>query len=67
MFSDSDYATDKDTRKSVSSLVAIFGVTLLTRSSKDHRAVTLISTYIDYVELLACSQEVKFFNIILEK
>ena len=44
MFCDYNYATDKDTRKSVSGLVATFGGTLLTCLSKTQRTVTLSST-----------------------
>ena len=65
MFCDSDYATDKETRKSVSSLVATLGVTLLTCSSKTQRTVTLSSTEAEYVALSACAQEVKFVSMLL--
>ena len=50
MFCDSNYATDKETRNSVSGLVATLGGTLLTCSSKTQRNVTLSSTEVEYVE-----------------
>ena len=66
IFCDSNYARDKDTRNSFSGLVSTLGGTLLTCSSKFQRVVTLISTYLEYVALSACAQEVNFFNMLLE-
>ena len=43
MLCDSNYATDKETRKSVSGLVATLGWKILTCLSKTQRTVTLIS------------------------
>ena len=43
MFCDSNYTTDKETRKSVSGLVATLGGTLLMYLSKNQRTVTLSS------------------------
>ena len=43
IFCDSNYATDKEKRKSASGLVATLGGTLLTGLSKNHRTVTLSS------------------------
>ena len=65
MFSNSNYATDKETRKSVSGLVDTLGGTLLTCSSKTQRTVTLISTEAEYVALSTCAQEVKFVSMLL--
>ena len=65
MLCDSNYATDKETRKSVSGLVATLGGTLLTLSSKTQRTVTLSRTEADYVALSACAQEVKFISTFL--
>ena len=67
MFCDSNYATDKETRKSVSGLVATLGGKLLTCSSKTQRTVTLSSTEAEYVALSACAQEVKFVSMLLEE
>ena len=44
IFCDSNYATAKETRNSVSILVATLGGKLITRSSKTQRTVTLIIT-----------------------
>ena len=65
MFCESNYATDKETRKSVSGLVDTLGGTLLTCSSKTQRTVTLISTEAEYVALSTCAQEVKFVSMLL--
>ena len=66
MFCDSGYDTDKDTRKSVRSLVATLGEKLLTCSSKTKRTVTLIITDADYIDLSACTQEVKLASMLIE-
>ena len=66
MFYDYNYATEKETRKSVSGLVSTIGWTLLMCSSKTQRTVTLISTEAEYVALPACTQEVKFISMLLE-
>ena len=55
MFCDSNYATYKETRNSVSGLVATLTGTLLTCSSKTQRYVTLISTKAKCLELSECS------------
>ena len=67
MFCDSNYTTDKETRKSVRGLVDTIGGTLLTCSPKNHRIVMLIITEADYVALSEYSQEVKFVNILREE
>ena len=67
MFCDSNYAMNKETRKSVSGLVATLGVTLLTRSSKPQRTIKLISTEFKCISLLELAQEVKFVNMLPEK
>ena len=65
MFYDSNYATYKDTRKSVSGLVTTLGGTLLIYLPKTQRTVTLSSTEADYMEFSACAQEVKFVSMLL--
>ena len=64
---DYNYATDKVTRKSISTIVAKLGGTLITFLSKTQRTLTLISIAAEYVALLACAQEVKFFKMLLEE
>ena len=51
MFCDLNYATDKETRKSVSSLVDTLGGTLLTCLSKTHKTVRLSITEAEYMAL----------------
>ena len=65
MFSNSNYATDKETRKSVSGLVATLGGAILTCLSKTQRTVTLRSTKAEYVALSACAQEVNFVSMFM--
>ena len=49
MFCESNYATYKETRKSVSGLVAKLVGTLITCSSKTHKTMTLSSTDAEYM------------------
>ena len=56
MFCVLNYATDKETRNSVTGLVATHGGTLLTRSPKTQRTVTLSSTEAEYTELSSYAQ-----------
>ena len=67
IFANSNYAKDKDTRKSVSRLVVTLGGTLMTCSSNTQRLVTLITTEAEYVAVSACTQEVKFISMLHEK
>ena len=65
MFCDSNYATEKDTRKSVSGLFDTLGGTLLTCLSKTQKTVTLSSTEAEYVALSACEHEVKVVSMFM--
>ena len=65
MFCDYNYATDRDTRKSVSSIVATLGGTILTCSSKSHRTVTFISKEAECMAVLACAKEGKLLTCYL--
>ena len=65
MFCDSNYATDKETRKSVSGLVDTLGGTILTCSLKTHRTVMLSSTKAKYIALSACAPDVNFISMLL--
>ena len=65
IFCDSNYATDKGTRKSVSGLVATLGGTLLTCPSNTQRTVILSRTEAYYVALSECTQEVNFVSILM--
>ena len=67
IFFNSNYATYKETRNIVSSLVTTLGRELIMCLSKTQRTVTLISTEAEYVALVECAQEVKFVRILLEE
>ena len=56
MLCDSNYSIYKDTRKSVSGLVAKIGETLLTFMSKTQKNVTLRKTEAEYAELSECTK-----------
>ena len=62
---DYNYATDKETRKSLIGLAATLGRTLPTCLSQTQMNVTLISTEEEYVALSACTQEVNFVVMLL--
>ena len=49
IFCDSNYATDKETRNSVSGIVATIGGTLLIFLSKYQRTIMIISTEAEYL------------------
>ena len=59
MFCESNYAKNKETRKSVRGLGIKLGITLLLCSSNNQRNTTLSSTDDKYVTISACIQEVK--------
>ena len=65
MFCDSNYATYKDTIKSVSGFVATIGGTLLTFLSKTDSNFTLRSTEAEFMALSEFSKEVKFVSMFL--
>ena len=67
MFFDLNYFTDKEARNSVRGLVNTLGGTLLTRSSKTQRTVTLNSIEAECVALSECTQEVKFCKYVALK
>ena len=56
IFCYSNYGTDKETRNSISGVVATRVVTLLMYSSNTPRTFTLISTEAEYVPLSECPQ-----------
>ena len=66
MFCNSNYTTDKETRNSVSSLVATLGGIPITCFSKTQRTVRLRSTEAEYVALSECAKEVNFITMLLE-
>jgi hypothetical protein len=64
---DSNYATNKETRKSVTGFVLTIGGYLVSYISKSHPSVTLSSTEAEYVAASMCATEVKFVQMLLEK
>ena len=66
LFSDSDYAGDKEKRISVSGFILYFmGVPVLWRS-KGQRSVTLSSSEAEYVALSEAAKEIKFIYQLLK-
>ena len=64
-YCDSDYAGDKNTRRSVSGMILyVMGVTVLWRS-KAQQSVTLSSAEAEYVSLSESAKEIKFVYQIL--
>ena len=60
MFSDSDYATDPETRISVSGFVLYVCGVPVSWASRGQKSVTLSSTEAEYVALSEAAKEVKF-------
>ena len=50
---DSNYSTNKETRKDVSGLVTTLGLTLLTSYKKTQRTIKISSTEVNYIALSA--------------
>ena len=67
MLFDSNYATNKETRKSVSGLVSKLGGTIIMCYLKTQGMITISSTEAEYVSLLACAQEMKSVNMLLQE
>eukprot|EP00980_Cylindrotheca_fusiformis_P021891 scaffold8736_cov95-Cylindrotheca_fusiformis.AAC.1 len=64
---DSNYATNKETRKSVTGFVVTIGGCLVSYSSKTQPSVTLSSTEAEYIAASMCATEVKFIQMLLEE
>ena len=64
---DSNYATNKENRKSVTGYVLTIGGCLVSYSSKSQPSVTLSSTEAEYVAASMCATEVKFVQMLLEE
>ncbi len=62
----SDYAGDKDTRKSVSGYVVYVNDALIAWKSKGQRTVTLSSTEAEYIAVTDLCTEVLFIKMLLE-
>ena len=66
-FVDSDFATNKETRKSVSGNLVTIGGTLVSWRSKSQVTVALSSTEAEYVALSTVATEVQYVRMMLEE
>ena len=64
---DSNFATNKDNRKSVTGYVLTIGGCLVSFSSKTQPSVTLSSTEAEYVAASTCATEIKFIQMLMEE
>jgi hypothetical protein len=66
-FVDSDYATNKDTRRSVTGYLVTIGGALVSWQSKSQSKVALSSTEAEYVAMSNCATEVKYVTMLLHE
>ena len=66
VYTDSDYAGDKDTRKSVTGYVIYLQGVAISWKSKAQKSVTLSSSEAEYVALAEAGKEIKFVVQVLE-
>jgi len=66
-FVDSDYASDKNDRKSVTGYLTTIGGCLVTWHSKKQNSITLSSTEAEYVAMSTATAEIKFVSSTLEE
>ena len=64
---DSNFATNKETRKSVTGYYVTIGGCLISAASKTQPSVTLSSTEAEYVAASMCATEIKFVQMLLEE
>ncbi|MFM8622139.1 MAG: reverse transcriptase domain-containing protein, partial [Holophagaceae bacterium] len=64
---DSNWATNKESRKSVTGYVLTLGGCLITWSSKNQPTVALSSTEAEYIAASTCATEIKFVQMLLEE
>ncbi|MFM8621801.1 MAG: reverse transcriptase domain-containing protein, partial [Holophagaceae bacterium] len=64
---DSNWATNKETRKSVSGYVLTLGGCLVNWSSKTQPTVALSSTEAEYIAASTCATEIKYIQMLLEE
>ena len=66
-YADANYATDVETRKSVTGNLHTLGGMLTNWMSKTQNSVTLSTTESEYVSLSTCAQETVFTNMLLDE
>jgi len=64
---DSNYATNTETRKSVTGYIITIGGCLINWTSKTQPSVTLSSTEAEYVAASMCAGEIKFLQMLMEE
>lgn len=64
---DSNYATNKETRKSVTGYIVTVGGCFVSASSKTQPSVTLSSTEAEYVAASMCATEIQFIQMLIEE
>lgn len=64
---DSNYATNKETRKSVTGYFVTIGGCLVAAASKTQPSVTLSSTEAEYIAASMCATEIQFIQMLLEE
>jgi len=64
---DSNFATNKENRKSVTGYIVTVGGCIVSWSSKTQPSVTLSSTEAEYVAASTCATEIKFIQMLLEE
>jgi hypothetical protein len=64
---DSDFATNKETRKSTTGYLVTVGGCLVSWSSKAQPSVTLSSTEAEYVAASMCGTEIRFISMLMDK
>jgi Reverse transcriptase (RNA-dependent DNA polymerase) len=64
-FVDSDYATNKENRKSITGYLTLVGNCLVGWTSKGQPSITLSSTEAEYMAASMCATEIKFIQMLL--
>jgi Reverse transcriptase (RNA-dependent DNA polymerase) len=66
-FVDSDYASNKENRKSITGYLTLVGNCLVGWTSKGQPSITLSSTEAEYMAASICVTEIKFIRMLLEE
>jgi len=64
---DSDYASNKDNRKSISGNIVTLGGCIVSWTSKTQRTTALSSSEAEYVALALCAAECKFVSMLVDE
>ena len=67
VFVDSDYAADREDRKSITGIVTTLGGSIISWMSKKQGGVTLSSTEAEYVAMSTAACEIKYLNQLLKE